>query len=254
MIALISCAKTMETKQKAPSVPRLTVPEFDDLARKNAFALSKYSAEELARALCVNAKIAAENKLRYDDFFVPGRRPMPAICAYTGMVFKHISPSDFSVEDYEYAQGHLFITSFLYGLLRPLDGIRPYRLEGNVCLPENGGVSMFDFWKPRLTEFFIGEVKRRGGVLLNIASAEMKNLFDWPRVEQAVRVVTPEFRVWKDGALKTTTVYAKMCRGEMARFMLKNRIEHPDDLKSFEWEGFSFEPELSSGDRLLFAL
>lgn len=80
---------------------------------------------------------------------------MPAVCAYTGAVFKRILPKDFSAEDFRYAQEHLRITSFLYGLLRPLDGIKPYRLEGDVRLPEKGGISMFDYWKPLLTDYFI---------------------------------------------------------------------------------------------------
>ena len=103
-----------------------------------------------------------------------------------GAVFKRILPKDFSAEDFRYAQEHLRITSFLYGLLRPLDGIKPYRLEGDVRLPEKGGISMFDYWKPLLTDYFIEEIKNCGGVLINLASAEMKDLFDWKRVEQEV--------------------------------------------------------------------
>ena len=136
---------------------------------------------------------------------------------------------------------HLRITSFLYGLLRPLDGIKPYRLEGDVRLPEKGGISMFDYWKPLLTDYFIEEIKNCGGVLINLASAEMKDLFDWKRVEQEVRVITPEFQVWKAGQPKTVVIYAKMCRGEMTRFIVKNRLECPEELKSFSWEGFVWD-------------
>ena len=166
---------------------------------------------------------------------------MPAVCAYTGTVFKRILPKDFSAEDFRYAQEHLRITSFLYGLLRPLDGIKPYRLEGDVRLPEKGGISMFDYWKPLLTDYFIEEIKNCGGVLINLASAEMKDLFDWKQVEQEVRVITPEFQVWKAGQPKTVVIYAKMCRGEMTRFIVKNRLECPEELKSFSWEGFVWD-------------
>ena len=142
-------------------------------------------------------------------------------------------PKDFTADDFRYAQEHLRITSFLYGLLRPLDGIKPYRLEGDVCLPEKGGVSMFDYWKPLLTDCFIAEIKRQGGVLVNLASGEMKELFDWKRVEKEVRVVTPEFRIWKDGGLKTVVIYAKMCRGEMVRYIIKERVDSPEGLRAF---------------------
>ena len=100
---------------------------------------------------------------------------------------------------------------------------------------------MFDYWKPLLTDYFIEEIKNCGGVLINLASAEMKDLFDWKRVEQEVRVITPEFQVWKAGQPKTVVIYAKMCRGEMTRFIVKNRLECPEELKSFSWEGFVWD-------------
>ena len=87
---------------------------------------------------------------------------------------------------------------------------------------------------------------------MNLASAEMKNLFDWTRVTREVRVVTPDFYTYKGGRLSTVVVYAKMCRGEMTRFILKNRIEDPEDLKTFEWEGYRFNPHESHDDHWVF--
>ncbi|MEL5894847.1 peroxide stress protein YaaA [Bacteroides sp. GD17] len=253
MLTFISCAKTMASRSSV-AVPEVTIPKFEREAVENALEMSQYPAPELEKLLRVNAKIAAENRLRYHDFCSADNRPMPAICAYTGAVFKRILPKDFTVDDFYYAQEHLRITSFLYGLLRPLDGIKPYRLEGDVRLPEKGGVSMFDYWKPLLTDYFISEIKKQGGVLVNLASGEMKDLFDWKRVEQEVRVITPEFQVWKGGQLKTIVIYAKMCRGEMARFIIKHRIEHPEDLKAFSWEGFELDAEKCSENHLQFTL
>ncbi len=253
MLVFISCAKTM-TSRCSVAVPGMTVPPFEAEAVRNALEMSQYSSAELERLLRVNAKIAVENRLRYHDFCSEDNRPIPAICAYTGAVYKRVFPGDFTADDFNYAQEHLRITSFLYGLLRPLDGIKPYRLEGDVCLPEKGGVSMFDYWKPLLTDYFIAEIKRQGGVLVNLASGEMKDLFDWKKVEKEVRVITPEFRVYKGGQLKTVVVYAKMCRGEMVRFIVKNRIERPEDLKSFVWEGFTLEQSTDEDDCLSFIL
>ena len=216
--------------------------------------MSQVSAAELEKLLKVNAKIAAENRARFHDFCSEDNRSMPAIGAYTGAVFKRILPKDFTADDFRYAQEHLRITSFLYGLLRPLDGIRPYRLEGDVRLPEKGGITMFDYWKPLLTDYFIEEIKKRGGILVNLASGEMKDLFDWKRVESEVRVVTPDFQVWKGGKLKTVVIYAKMCRGEMVRHIIKNRIGCPEDLRGFLWEGFTFDEGLSTDNHLQFVL
>lgn len=236
------------------SVPEISVPAFAREALATALELARYSVSELGAMLHVNPKIAAENCLRYHDFCSDDTPAVPALCAYTGAVFKRIAPADFTDEDFHFAQEHLLITSFLYGLLRPLDGIKPYRLEGSVCLPGKGGKSMFDYWKPLLTDSLIGAVRRQGGVLLNLASGEMKELFDWKRVEQAVRVLTPEFQVWKGGNLKTVTVYAKMCRGEMVRYLIKHRIDTPDALRCFDWEDFRLDEKRSTENRWLFAL
>ena len=94
--------------------------------------------------------------------------------------------------------------------------------------------------------------KIAGGILCNLASDEMKSLFDWKRVEREVRVVTPEFQVWKNGKLASIVIYIKMSRGEMTRFILKNRIENPEDLKSFSWEGFEFNESLSDEKKFVF--
>ena len=133
MLTFISCAKTMASHCSL-KVPEVTVPYFEAEAVRNALEMSQVSAAELEKLLKVNAKIAAENKVRFHDFCSEDNHPMPAIGAYTGAVFKRILPKDFTADDFRYAQEHLRITSFLYGLLRPLDGIRPYRLEGDCLL------------------------------------------------------------------------------------------------------------------------
>lgn len=253
MMIYISCAKTM-TAQSKLQVPFTTQPYFIDEARQNVMDISQFSMEELGRLLKINSKLAAENYFRYHNFFSSEDKGLPAILSYTGMVFKRLAVKDFSDDDFRYAQEHLLITSFLYGLLRPLDVIRNYRLEGDVRLPERGNISIFDYWKPVLTDFFIAEIKKQGGVLINLASNEMKELFDWKRVCREVRVITPDFQVYKNGKLSTVVIYAKMCRGEMTRFILKSRIENPEQIKSFEWEGFCYNENESSGDNWVFTM
>lgn len=253
MMTFISCAKTMTERSKIQS-PMTSIPQFQAEAIQNALDMSQFSAEELERLLRINSKIAAENHLRFHDFCSESNVALPALLAYTGIVYKRIRPQDFTLGDFQYIQDHLRITSFLYGLLRPLDLIKNYRMEGDVKLPEHGGISMFDYWKPILTDAFIEGIKAQGGILINLASGEMKGLFDWKRVEREVQVITPEFQIWKKGKLTTVVVYAKMCRGEMTRFIMKNRIEKPEDLKAFNWEGFSFDAERSTDTQYLFSL
>ena len=218
MLILLSCAKTMSDVSKV-KVPFITLPRFQKEASEVALRMSQFSVEELERLLRVNSKIAVENYKRYQAF---------------------------------HAEDTLNITSFLYGLLRPLDAIRPYRLEGDVKLPEQGDQTMFSYWQSRLTDEFLEEIKAHGGILCNLASDEMRGLFDWKRIEKEVTVITPEFHVWKNGKLATVVVYTKMSRGEMTRFILKNRIESPQDFKSFQWEGFEFNERLSDDRKLIF--
>ena len=234
-------------------VPLTTVPRFEAEAVENALGMLHFSAPELAELLHINPKLAAENRLRYYNFCSDEQAVLPTLGAYTGIVFKQIHPQDFSPEDFRYAQEHLLITSFLYGLLRPLDGIKPYRLEGRICLPGRE-VSMFDYWKPILTDYFIEAIQAQGGILINLASGEMKGLFDWKRVEKSVKVYTPEFLVWKKGKLTTVVSYAKMGRGRMTRYILKNRIESPEDLKAFSWQGFKLDAIRSTERTLKFTL
>ena len=132
------------------------------------------------------------------------------------------------------------------------DIIRAYRLEGDVVLPELGNQTMFSYWQSRLTDIFIEDIKNAGGILCNLASDEMKSLFDWKRVEKEVRVITPEFQVWKNGKWASVVIYIKMSRGEMTRFVLKNKIENPEELKHFSWEGFEFNESLSDEKKFVF--
>ena len=161
---------------------------------------------------------------------------------------EHLKAETLNVDDLNYSQRKLWITSFLYGLLRPLDAILPYRMEGNVELPSGEGQNMFGFWKSRLTDLLIDAVKADGGTLIHLATEEYQHLFDWQLVRKEVRIVQPLFYVRKGSELKIQAVRAKTCRGAMARFIIENRIDKPEDLFSFSYEGFTYEPKLGEPD------
>ena len=159
MLTFISCAKTMT--EKTPTVlPTASSPLFIEEARHIALSMTAYTAGELADMLHVNPQIAARTCLQFRTFHDEGATGLPALSAYTGMVFRHIAPQDFTAEDWAYAQSHLFITSFLYGLLRPADRIRNYRLEGHVRLPEEEDRTLFAYWRARLTDVFISAIRQ----------------------------------------------------------------------------------------------
>lgn len=253
MLILLSCAKTMVGTTNV-KVPFLTQPIYQKEANDIAMEMSQFTIDDLQAILKINNKLASDNFRRYQNFLSPDNLRIPSLCAYTGIVFKKLNPKDFTSDDFEYAQNHLRLTSFCYGLLRPLDNIVPYRLEGSVKLSNQGGQTLFDYWRNILTDLFIADIKKAGGILCNLASDEMKSLFDWNRVEREVRVITPIFQVWKNDKLSTIVVYTKMMRGEMARYILKNKIEDVESLLNFEAEGFRYDGASSDEKALLFTL
>ncbi|MDO4320602.1 MAG: YaaA family protein [Bacteroidales bacterium] len=237
MHILLAPAKTMKDLAPGRKVSGTTVPVFEDRAVAIARDLAGYTVEELQLILGVNREIAVENYLRYKDFGDQARQ-RPAALLYDGIVFKKAGLDEMDDRQLTEANHDLSICSFLYGLLRPLDVISPYRLEGKVELTCTGGKTMFDYWRPLLTDVLIERVGMSGGTLVNLASNEMRQLFDWRRVTRTINVVSPTFGVMRDGKPRSVTVYAKMCRGAMTRFILQNKIDRPEGLADFDYEGF----------------
>ena len=243
MQIILASAKIMNDRLKSAFDISLSSPRFQNEAESFARDMAQYPTETIADMLGCSLQIAAQNKLRFMQFFEE-KPKLPAILAYHGQAYKHLKAETLTADDLGYSQGKLWITSFLYGLLRPLDGILPYRMEGNVELPDGEGMNMFGFWKSRLTDVLIEAVKADDGILIHLATEEYQHLFDWPRVRQEFRIIQPLFYVRKGSDLKIQAVWAKTCRGAMTRFIIKNRITNPEDLNAFNYEGFSYDPKI----------
>lgn len=272
MQIILASAKIMHDKLKSVPDISLSTPRFQNEADAFARDMAQYSAETIADMLGCSHQIAEQNRLRFMQFF-DEKPKLPAILAYHGQAYKHLKAaikreqSDACIDSAEreqarlkakaetlnvdalnYSQGKLWITSFLYGLLRPLDGILPYRMEGAVELPSGEGKNMFGFWKSRLTDILIDAVKADDGILIHLATEEYQHLFDWQRVRKEVRIIQPLFYVRKGNDLKMQAVWAKTCRGAMTRFIIQNRITNPEDLYAFSYEGFAYNPTLGEPD------
>ena len=247
MQILLASAKIMhDVLKKAPGVVSST-PRFAHEAEAFARDMAQYSTEVIAEMLGCSQQIAGQNKLRFMRFFEQTEK-IPAIFTYHGQAYKHLKAETLTEADLNYAQAHLWITSLLYGLLRPLDGILPYRMEGSVELPSGEGENMFGFWKSRLTDVLIHAVKADDGILVHLAAEEYQHLFDWQRVRKEVCIVQPLFYVRKGHDLKMQAVWAKTCRGAMTRFIIDHRITKPDDFRAFSYEGFAYNPDLGEAD------
>jgi cytoplasmic iron level regulating protein YaaA (DUF328/UPF0246 family) len=179
-------------------------------------------------------------------------RSKAALLAFSGDVYRKLDSGSLSPADLRWAQDHLRILSGLYGLLRPLDLIQPYRLEMGTRLPNPRGKSLYAFWGDRLADALNAEhAARPAAAVLNLASIEYIKAVPVERLEMPM--VTASFQEWRDGKLKTIAFSAKRARGLMARFVIEGRIERPEQLHEFAVEGYSFQPQLSTADRLLFA-
>ena len=227
MHIILSPAKTMAGTSKIKA-PAGTTPRFNQEAIEIALHMAQYPAEELGRMLKLSPKLMMESYHRFQNFHSAEEEPLQALLAYTGVV------------------------SICYGLLRPLDLIKPYRMEYDVKLPELGEGNMYIYWRARQTEPLIEEVKADDNLLINLGSMDLQPSFDWKKVEQSVRVITPDFKVWKNGKAETIVIYAKMARGQMTRYIVKNRITNPDALKDFTWEGFRYREDISSENNWIF--
>ena len=158
MQIILASAKIMNDKLKSVPNVSLSMPRFQNEAESFARDMAQYSAETIADMLGCSQQIAEQNRLRFMQFF-DEKTKLPAILAYHGQAYKHLKAETLTADALSYSQEKLLITSFLYGMLRPLDGILPYRMEGAVELPSGEGKNMFGFWKSRLTDILIDSVK-----------------------------------------------------------------------------------------------
>lgn len=246
MQILLADAKIMVPAAKAAASVSwresdMTAPRYQAVANRLALDMTAHDVAELSSILSCSRSIAAENWKRYQQFV--SAATLPALFAYNGQAYKHLKASSLTPAELQYAQRHLYITTFLYGLLRPMDAVAPYRIAHNITLPSTDGKALNRYWRDILTDHLIAETKADDGILLHLSTEEYEQLFDWQRVCRELTVVHPYFHVRQpDGGLKIQAVWAKACRGAMLRYVLANRISLPSILQSFSYEGFLFNP------------
>ena len=252
MLALLSPAKTLDLSPSPKGLP-VTRPA---LKKEIGILMRRCKALEVAelRKLMKLSEPLAE--LNYERFQTMSPRfnlgnSKAAVLAFRGDVYRKLDASTLSRPDLLWAQDHLRILSGFYGLLRPLDLMQPYRLEMGTRLATERGSDLYSFWGGRLADKLNAEHKRQPvAALLNLASNEYIKAV--PAERLAMPMITAQFQEWRDGKLKTIAFSAKKARGMMARFVVENRIEQPEELKEFALEGYRYQPELSSDSQMLF--
>lgn len=242
MITIISPAKNM--KVNTESGLEVQKPRFLDHTKIIMEQLKQYQPWELETLMKINEKLAVQTFLDTQNFEL-SKKGTPALFAYDGLVFKNIAADQFSKEEVAYANDHLRILSACYGSVRPLDEILPYRLEMQ-CKMKVEGKSLYQFWDDTLYESLYMEDKQ----ILNLASEEYaKTIRKYAKKDSFTDV---EFLTYHKGKLKTLATWAKMARGQMVSFIIKNKIDSPKDVKAFDWNGYEFEESLSTESKYVF--
>ena len=252
MLFVLSPAKSLDY-DTPPTTDNYTQPEFLNQSENLVNVLKDYTPAKLASLMKVSDKLADLNVARYLSWqpeFTPDNAKQ-AVLAFKGDVYIGLDANTMEQDALDFAQQHLRILSGLYGILKPLDLMQPYRLEMGTKLSTDAGKNLYDFWGNTLQDKVIELLSGYDNpVLVNLAS---KEYFTALRLESLPnRVITPAFKDWKNGQYKHINFYAKKARGLMARYAIDNKVSDPEALKGFDYEGYEFSEELSNGDNWVF--
>ncbi len=247
---LLSPAKSIAKEPALFGSP--TRPIHEKMAVDLIAVLKKKTPKELQGLMSISPALSDLNWSRYQDWnpLQSNRNVMQPAMAFTGEVYKGFDATSFDEEDYAFAQQTIKIISGLYGFLRPLDGIAPYRLEmGTKLKIDKSSKNLYEYWRETLTESMISELNS-DDVILNLASLEYAKAINFKAISN--KIITPVFKDFKNGKLKTIMMYAKRARGSMARAVVKKRIDQTNDLKLLELDGYSYDERLSSENEWVF--
>lgn len=253
MLILLSPAKIQNFKPQQ-FTDQFSFPEYMNEARLLVDLIRELSATELSKLLEINSNLTQLNFDRFFNWHQPftPENAKQAVLVFDGEVYRGLDAKTFAKADFDYAQKHLRLLSGLYGVLRPLDLIQPYRLDVSSRLQNPYGNDLYDFWSEKITESIIAALKQSGKpeILLNLTSGEYFKSLDLKN--KNVSVIDVEFYEYKNDNFKQIVVYTKKARGVMTRYVIENRIENEEDLKGFSADGYWFSPQMSKVNKLVF--
>lgn len=252
MLMVISPAKTLDF-ETPPVTARFTQPQYLDHSQELMVLLRELTPLQIGELMHLSDKLSGLNAARFGNWtpaFTPANAKQ-ALLAFKGDVYTGLQAENFTDADFTYAQDHLRMLSGLYGLLRPLDLMQPYRLEMGTKLGNARGKDLYAFWGTQISEWLNQALADQGDdVLLNLASNEYFSAVK--RSALNARIINTEFRDLKNGQYKIISFYAKKARGMMSRFVIKEQIDNPDALKQFAEHGYRYSAPHSKTDTLVF--
>ena len=247
MLIVISPAKKLDF-DSLPQTDDFTIPDCLSDSSELIDTLRNYSAKQLEKLMHLSTNLAQLNFDRYQDWHLPFKpqNAKQAILTFKGDVYAGMNIESFSDDDLNFTQAHLRILSGLYGLLRPLDLMQPYRLEMGTRLENTRGKNLYEFWGSQITELLNKQLKDIGSqTLINLASNEYYKSVKHKDIKG--QIITPIFKEKRDdGSYKIIGIYAKKARGMMSAYILKNNMEKAEQIKNFTEAGYSYSPDLST--------
>ena len=250
MLVVISPAKKLDENCDKNLINKFTMPSYLENSKKIIKVLRKYSTGNLSKLMNISDKISILNYDRYIKWSLPFNKnnSYQALLLFQGDVYKGISASDFKEEDFVFAQKSLRILSGLYGILKPLDLIQPYRLEMGTQLKIGKHNNLYDLWKDEITKEINND--KNSDYLINLASVEYFKSINTEKLKS--KLININFKEKKDGNFKTIGIHAKKARGLMSRYIIKNKITKPIELKKFNTNGYKFNKTLSTDSDWVF--
>ncbi len=252
MLTVISPAKSLDFESQIPSL-KTSKPRFLKQSQQIIDQIKKLAPQDIASLMKLSDKLAVLNYDRFQAFTTPftPQNARPSVFAFRGDVYLGLDADSLSNEDLEFAQKHLRILSGLYGVLRPLDLMQAYRLEMGTKFENNAGKNLYDFWGGSLNQSIEKELNKSDSqVLVNLASNEYFKAIKAKIFSH--QIVTPVFKDFKNGQYKIISFFAKKARGLMSRYIIQNRIDQPEDLKTFNLGGYKISKKLSNDKEFVF--
>lgn len=251
MIIIMSPAKLQDFEKTAP-IKESTTPLYAKEAKGLYKSMEGITPGEIASLMSINPQLA-HNVYQYIHAYPLSKTPQKqAAFAYNGIAYKGLDAQSFSTQDIDFAQKHLLHISGLYGVLRPLDLIKPYRLEMQIPIVNDKGKDLYAFWSDTISKYIAKQMKADDNVLINLASKEYAKAVDKKLLPKGYRIITPIFKQQTDKGYKQIVVYAKKARGMMTRFIIQNQLKDIEHLKGFDTEGYTFAPQLSDDKEWVF--
>ena len=252
MISVLSPAKTLDYESKMP-IDTHSYPAFLADSVELLEILKGYEADEIGKLMSISEKLSELNVSRYHSFKFPftTENARPAIFAFKGDVYRDLELTEYIEDDFDFMQKHVRILSGLYGVLRPLDLMQPYRLEMGTKLPTERGTNLYQFWGSKISENLNAALEEQGDdILVNLASDEYYGGVDTSALNaQVVKIV---FLDRKKDAYRIVSIYAKQARGWMANWLCRNHVNTIDGIKDFNVRGYTFNAKRSSKLELVF--